>query len=153
MYYIPETQGYRILGSTELFLQHCQPLDTSLSPHQHLHALTKELTKGAANANKNTKGKQLLCMLQDGIMAMLAPLLTQNNQRVVNNIHQHIREAEQRVIDEAPITMPQITNAPGIMESHNPTNKRFLKTTPHTHHHVTRSNTPGVISSPVALAR
>jgi hypothetical protein len=43
LYYVTETQGYRILGSTELFPQHCQLLD--MSPHQHLQALTNELTE------------------------------------------------------------------------------------------------------------
>jgi hypothetical protein len=32
-YYVPETLAYRILGSTELFPQHCQL--PSLTPHQH----------------------------------------------------------------------------------------------------------------------
>jgi hypothetical protein len=125
----------------------------SLCPHQHLPALTNELTKGAAIPNKTTKGKQLLRMLQDCIMAMLTPLPTQNKQRVVKNINQQIREAEQRAIDEAPIiTILRITNAPGIMKLRNPTNKRLLKTTPRTHRHVTRNNIPGVISAPIALA-
>jgi hypothetical protein len=39
-----------------------------------------------------------------------------------------IRANEQRVIDEEPIlTIPRITNAPGIMTSCNPTAKRMLK--------------------------
>ena len=33
IYYIPETRGYRVSGSTELFPQHCQLPD--VSPHQH----------------------------------------------------------------------------------------------------------------------
>jgi hypothetical protein len=48
-YYIPETRAYRISGLTELFPQHCQV--PALTPHQHLHALTDELTKHTAEAN------------------------------------------------------------------------------------------------------
>jgi hypothetical protein len=67
-----------------------------------------------------------------------------------NNINQQNREAERRVIDETPIIIiPLITNAPGIMELRNPTNKRVLKSTPRTHHRVTRNNIPGVIYAPI----
>jgi hypothetical protein len=41
-YYIPETQDYRISGSTKLYPQHCQL--PSMTPHQHFHTLTNELT-------------------------------------------------------------------------------------------------------------
>jgi hypothetical protein len=86
-------------------------------------------------------------------MAMLAPPQPEGEQRVVNNINQHTRDSEQRVIDESPnITIPLIMNAPGIMELHNPTKKRVLKTTPCPHCQDTRNNTPGVISTPIAPA-
>jgi hypothetical protein len=86
-------------------------------------------------------------------MAMLVPPPPEGEQRVFNNIDQQARETEQRVIDESPIiTIPGITNAPGIMESCNPTNKRMLKTTPRTHHQITRNNIPRVISAPIAPA-
>jgi hypothetical protein len=71
IYYIPETRGYRILGSTELFPQHCQLPD--MPHHQHLRTLTDKLIKVAAVANETTKGKQVLCTLQDHITTMLAP--------------------------------------------------------------------------------
>jgi hypothetical protein len=54
LYYVPETRAYRILGSTELFPQHCQL--PALMPHQHLCKLTEELaTKGSSTRN-TTKG-------------------------------------------------------------------------------------------------
>ncbi len=43
LYYIPETRAYQILGSTELFPQHCQLPD--MTPHQHFKELTNELNK------------------------------------------------------------------------------------------------------------
>ncbi len=47
-YYIPETWAYRILGSTELYSQHCQlPF---MTPYQHFCALTDELTEHTAQS-------------------------------------------------------------------------------------------------------
>jgi hypothetical protein len=123
-----------------------------MSPHQHLRALTNELTNRAAAANATTKGKQLLCMLSNQITTMLAPPFPEGEQRVVNYINQQTRESEQRVIDESPIiTIPHITNAPGIMELCNPMNKHVLKITLRSHRQLTRNNTPGVIAAPIAL--
>jgi hypothetical protein len=132
IYYIPETWAYQISGSTELFLQHCQLPD--MTPHQHLGVLTDELTNGVTKVKHTPKGKHLLQLLQDKITTMLAPPPTLEEQRVENNNIILQQEAEQRVIDNSPIlTIKCITNAPGIMESRNPTAKQALKTTPHTH--------------------
>jgi hypothetical protein len=63
-----------------------------------------------------------------------------------------IREVKQRVIEDSPIiTIPRITDAPGILEARNPTAKRRLKETPQVHRRVTRHNTPGIVTSPVTL--
>jgi hypothetical protein len=48
---------------------------------------------------------------------------------------------EQRVTTPTPIR--RITNAPPIMAAPNPTNKRLLKTTLHSHMRLTRNNIPG----------
>ncbi len=101
IYYVPETQSYRISGLTKLCPQHCQL--PNMSPHQHLHALTNKLTDGATVANMTTKGKCLLRMLHNQTTAMLAPPQPVGEQRAVNNINQQTRESEQRVIDESPI--------------------------------------------------
>jgi hypothetical protein len=51
---------------------------------------------------------------------------------------------EQRVINDTPITtLQQISNAPAIMASHNPTAKRSLKVTPCVYQRLTRNNTLG----------
>jgi hypothetical protein len=60
-YYIPDTRAYRILGLSKLFPQHCQ-LPT-LTPHQHLWALTDELTKDTKRAISTPKGRRLLKLL------------------------------------------------------------------------------------------
>jgi hypothetical protein len=144
IYYIPETGAYQISGSTELFLQHCQLPD--MSPHQHLHALTNELTEGFSVANQTTNGKRLLRMLCYCITTMLAPPPTLEEQRVESSTNLIRRKAEQRVINKSPIlTIQHITDAPGIMESCNPKAKRALKATLRTHKQVTRNNTPSII--------
>jgi hypothetical protein len=71
IYFIPETCAYQIYGSTELFPQHCQLLD--MSPYQHLHPLTDELTEGASMVNQTIMGKHLLQMLHECITTMVAP--------------------------------------------------------------------------------
>jgi hypothetical protein len=145
IYYIPETCAYRILGSTELFLQHCQLPD--MTPYQHLHALTNKLTNCSAPTSTTPKGKLLLHMLYDRIGRMLAPPPTAKEQRVSNILR---NEAEQRVIDDTPIIhIPCLTDAPGIMELYNPTDKRALKQTPCFHWQVTWNNTPGILPVPV----
>jgi hypothetical protein len=61
------------------------------------------------------------------------------------------QEAEQRVIDDSPIlTIKRMTNAPGIMESQNPTAKQALKTTPRIHQQLTRNNTPSIMPTVIA---
>ncbi len=83
IYYIPETRAYRVLGSTELFPQYCQLPD--MTPHQHLRALTDELTDGATEATHTPKVKRLLQLLQEKIPRMFAPPPTLEEQRVANN--------------------------------------------------------------------
>ena len=146
IYYIPETRGYRVSGSTELFPQHCQLPD--MTPHQHFRALTDELSSDADRACTTTRGRRALQFLQDRITVLLQPLPTPDQQRVSDEL---VREAQQRVIDDSPIlTVPRITDAPGIMESRNPTAKRALRDTPRLHRRVTRNNTPGIVADPVA---
>ncbi len=54
LYYVPETRAYRILGSTELFPQHCQL--PALTLHQHLRKLTDKLAAKDSKARTTTKG-------------------------------------------------------------------------------------------------
>jgi hypothetical protein len=146
-YYIPETRAYPISGSSELFPQHCQlPL---LTPHQHLRALTNELTDNTEFASATPKGRRLLRLLATRIDGLLTPPPTREQQRVTEGEQ---RKAEQRVIDESPIiTIPHITDAPPIMQAQNPTAKRTLKTTHCLHRRVTRNNTAGILPAPCVI--
>ncbi len=140
-YYIPDTRAYRILGSSELFPQHCQlPL---LTPHQHLWALTDELTNNTELASATPKGRRLLRLLATRINDLLTPPPTREQQRVTEGEQ---CKAEQRVIDESYIiTITCITDAPPIMQAQNPTAKHTLKTTPRLHCCATRNNTLGIL--------
>jgi hypothetical protein len=71
IYHVPETRGFWILGSTELFPQHCQ-LQT-LTPHQHLHELTDKLAAEGSIAGNTTKGRRLLQLLQTHITNIINP--------------------------------------------------------------------------------
>ncbi len=148
IYYIPETSGYQVSGSTELFPKHCQLPD--MRPHQHFQALTDELPKDTDHSSTTPKGQHILRLLQDCITALLAPPPTTKEQRANDKI---VCKAEQRVINDSPIiTIPRITLAPGIIEACNLTAKRKLKETPCVHRRVMRNNTPGIVASPVAPA-
>ncbi len=83
IYYIPETQAYRISGSTELFPQHCQLPD--MTPHQISRALTDGLTDRATEVTHTLKGKCLLWLLQDKITTMFVPPPILEEQRVANH--------------------------------------------------------------------
>jgi hypothetical protein len=88
---------------------------------------------------------KLLGMRIDGLSY---PTPIADKQRV-NNLHQQEEsKAHQRVIDDSPIlTVPQITHAPPIMLTQNPTAKHVLKSTPRLHQGITCNNRPGILSA------
>jgi hypothetical protein len=69
IYYIPETRGYRVSGSTELFPQHCQLPD--MSPHQHFRALVNEMSDDVDRQSLTPKGRRILNLLRDRITILL----------------------------------------------------------------------------------
>jgi hypothetical protein len=120
--------------------------------HQHLQELTNELNKMAIGIPDTPKQGQLLQQLEQGIKKLLTPPPTVEEQRVQEARTQAIRKKEQRVIDDTPIlTIPQITDAPNIMQSRNPTAKRALKKTARLHRQVTRNNTPVIVPVPTLI--
>jgi hypothetical protein len=94
----------------------------------------------------------LLQQLEQGIKKLLAPPPNMKEQRVQEAYTQAVYKEEQRVINDTPIvTIPQITDAPNIMHSRNPTAKRALKKTARLHRQVTRNNTPGIVPVPTLI--
>jgi hypothetical protein len=115
------------------------------------------MSDDVAKQSTTPKGRRILNLLRTRITALLAPPPTTEEQRVIKDLaginSNRIREDEQRVIDEHPIiTIPRITDAPGIITARNPTAKRKLKETPRLHRRTTCNNTPGVTSPPVVHA-
>jgi hypothetical protein len=90
--------------------------------------------------------------LEQGIKKLLAPPSNLEEQRVQEDRTQAVRKDKQRVIDNTLIvTISQITDAPKIMKSQNPTAKRALKRTARLHRRVTRNNTPGIVPVPTLI--
>jgi hypothetical protein len=80
LHYIPETRGYQVSGSMELFAQRCQLPD--MTPHQNFRALTNELTADMEGASTTPKGRQIIKQLQDCIIVLLTPPPTHEEQWV-----------------------------------------------------------------------
>jgi hypothetical protein len=120
-----------------------------MTPHQYFCALTNELREHTAQANSTPKGRRLLKLLGTRIESLLHPPHILKEQRVIAERQHEARKAEQRVIDDLPIsTIPRITDAPPVMLTRNPTTKRTLQTMPQLRRHVTRNNTPGILLVP-----
>jgi hypothetical protein len=78
-----------------------------MTPHQHFHALTDELTEHTAQASSTPKGRGLLKLLGTRINGLLHPTPISDEQRVNNVCQQEKHKAQQRVIDNSPIcTVP-----------------------------------------------
>ena len=136
MYYVPETQAYRILGSAELFLQHCQVPNLSNNPH--LKALTKELQTATSIASDTHKGWTLIQSLGKAIKVILNPP-TGGEQRVDTNDG----IVEPPSATEALVPIPRISEAPATMQTCDPTTKQYLIATARTHQWLTQNNIPG----------
>ena len=129
-------------GSAELFPQHCQI--PNLSNIAHLKALTKELTTTTSIAAKMHKG----CTFIHKLKIAIDNLLTADG-----GSEQRVGANSMTVPPEvAPVGQPikQITKAPPIMKSRDPTAKRNLIKATRTHQRKTRRYTPGV---PPAITR
>ncbi len=122
IYYVPETHAYRILGSAELFPQHCQV--PNLSNNAHLKALTEELETTTGITAKTHKGRTLIKLFGKAIKAILNPPAV-SEQRVDNIICEV--ETQRKTEDIAPIT--RISDAPAIMKVRDPTANKICHMT------------------------
>ena len=134
LFYVPKTRAYHISGSAEIFPQHCQV--PNLSRDEHLKALTEELHTNTTVAARTTKGKPFsnysACMHLD---ELISPPPTRADKRVTNiqlpSPNPELRELQ------------RVTNSLAIMHAWDPTAKRNLINTTHTHWRNTQRNTPG----------
>jgi hypothetical protein len=134
LYYVPESRGYRVSGSADLFPQHC--LAPSYSPISHVRELSEELKTNLTTLNWSAGTKQVMKDLEIHLRAFILnePLpeivpkqrVTAGEQRVVNNnTNKGDKDSERRV------TTPLVNN---------PTAPRVLQVTSRTHQRCDATN-------------
>ena len=114
-----------MLGSAELFPQHCQV--PNLSNTAHLKALTKELTATTAIAAKTHKGRTFIQKLKIAIDNLLVSDMGSKQRVGTNSV------AAPPQIAQLGQPIERITTTPPIMKTRDPTAKRNLIKTTCTH--------------------
>ena len=92
IYYVPETKGYRVSGSAELFPQHCR--EPTYSPDSHVKELSTELQENMATVGRKLRTVNVLKILARHLEAYLtgAPPPAPE-QRVNERLEQRVTEA------------------------------------------------------------
>jgi len=158
-YFVPEMRAYRISGLAELFPQHCQV--PCLTTREHLQGKKTEVVN---TLNKLTPMKQQQVLTSLKAMLVAQQDTPHSESQVTHPLHEWLLPADDPQLAPRPVpnTLPeqrvpitqteqrvpmlhQITDAPPIMVTPNPTSKRLLKTTPRTNVRLTRNNTPGSV--------
>jgi hypothetical protein len=135
LFYVPKTWAYCILGSAELFPQHCQV--PNLSPIEHLKALTAELAGETTKESKTTKGKALLKILHTHLDDLVRPSPAPTEQRV---------PTAPTTSPTLPLVLQRVSNSPAIMRMWDPMAKWNLIAVKQTHQQTTCNNTPGMVA-------
>ena len=115
LFYVPKTWAYCILGSAELFPQHCQV--PNLSPIEHLKALTAELAGETTKASRTTKDKALLKILCTHLDELVMPSPAPTEQRVPMAL---------TTSPTLPLVLQRVSDSPAIMQTRDPMEKRNL---------------------------
>ena len=143
IYYVPETKGYRVSGSAELFPQHCR--EPAYSPDSHVKELSAELQENMAKIGRKARTVNVLKLLARHLDAYLtgtpppAP-----EQRVNERSEQRVTEASIPAMTPLP-AIQRVSDAPHTMVANNPTSKRTMQNKTRTHQRATRRNTPGAL--------
>ena len=69
IYYVPETKGYRVSGSAELFPQHCR--EPTYSPDSHVNEVSAELQETMATVGQKSRTVNVLKLLAQHLEAYL----------------------------------------------------------------------------------
>jgi hypothetical protein len=69
IYYVPETKGYRVSGSAELFPQHCS--EPTYSPDSHIKELLTELQENMSTIGRKTCTVNVLKLLAQHLEAYI----------------------------------------------------------------------------------
>ncbi len=125
---------YCLLGSAELFPQHCQV--PNLSPTEHLKALTDKLANKTTNPATTPQGKALFKNLPTHLDALIMPPPAAAELRV---------PASMPTIPNPQMELQRVSNSPAIMQTRDHMEKQDLIKTKQTHQLKTNNNTPGWI--------
>ena len=143
IYYVPETKGYRVSGSAELFPQHCR--EPTYSPDSHVKELSAELQENMATVGRKSRTVNVLKLLARHLEAYLtgAPPPAPE-QRVNDRLEQRVTKASIPTMTPLP-EIQRVSDAPPTMVANNPTSKRIMQKKTRTHQQATRRNTPGAL--------
>ncbi len=138
LYYVPETKGYRISGSADLFPQHC--IVPAFTPVMHVQELSTEFQETLATMRLKKCTFAVLKTLAQHLNAYVSGTMPpQTEQRV----------KQQRVMDTTPHGLSpgiqRVSDAQGTTMANNPTSTQVLQTKARTHLRKTRANTPGAL--------
>jgi hypothetical protein len=142
LYYVPETLGYCVSGSADLFPQYC--IEQMFTPITHVKELADKLQQTLATMCRKKLTLATLKTLEEHVNAYITgnpppqppqPLEQRVQQRVIDVTTQSLPPFLQRVCT------PLVTAL-----ANNPTAPRKLQTTKHTHKHNTQANTQGLLS-------
>jgi hypothetical protein len=114
--------AYRLLGSAEIFPQHCQV--PNLSPTEHLKALTDKLANKTTKSATTPKGKALFKNLPTHLDALIMPPPAMAELRV---------PASMPTVPNPQMELQRVSNSPAIMQTRDPTATRNLIKTKRMH--------------------
>jgi hypothetical protein len=141
LYYVPETKGYCVSGSANLFTQHC--IVPAFTPVIQVKELLKGLQDTLATMGHKQCTLATLRTLAQHLDAYVSgtpplPLVCQESsgesQRATNTVNTTTSQGIQRV-----------SNSRATRMANNPTLRRALQAAPRTHQRTTRASTPGAL--------
>ena len=157
LYFVPETSGYRVSGSAELFPQHC--VAPTFSPESHVNELVDEIRTTLPTLTRHARTLATLRILAQQLDSYVTgtPIVPPANNPPAD---QRVPPAEQRVTptnrsEQQRVITPlqRATPAPSPFIANDPTGQRALRTTKRVHVRKTRANTPrllpAIIRAPV----
>ena len=143
IYYVPETKGYRISGSVELFPQHCRK--PTYSPDSHIKELSAEIQENMATVGRKARTVNVLKLLARHLEAYLTGAPPPAPEQRVNEwLEQRVPKASSPAMATQP-EIQRVSDAPHTMVANNLTSKRIMHNKTRTHQRATRRNTPGTL--------
>ncbi len=145
LYYVPETWGYRVSGSANLFPQHC--MAPTYTPKLHIQELSKKLQHNLVALSRKQRNMTVIKSLARHLDAYITGTPIPPQEQMAEERVEAVEQ--QRVMDIIPITthpaIQRVSNTPVMPTANNPTVTRILRTKMRTHQCHTLHNMPGVL--------